>query len=111
MIASEISFQAMLAPILARFDGIDARFDALDITLARATNASVTSGSDFLVPIRNAAGNLPVPFPATKDAFGALDMAGLDLLLNHYNLSLGVGEAGTLVAKKNRLKTHLRIRR
>lgn len=107
----------MLAPILARFDridarldGIDARFDGIDLALARATNASVTSGPDFLVPIRNAAGNLPASFPATKDAFEALDMAGLDRLLTHYNLPLGVGGAGTLIAKKNRLKSHLWIR-
>jgi hypothetical protein len=81
--------------------------EEIQISLAQATNASVTRGTDFLVPVLNTAGVLPHPFPATKDDFEALPI-DLNRLLDHYNLPRGANN--DLVGKRNRLKSHLRIR-
>jgi len=81
---------------------------ALDIALARATNASITRGTDFLVPVQNTAGVIPHPFPATKGEFDDLPTADLNRLLDHYNLAHGANN--DLAGKRNRLKFHLRLR-
>jgi hypothetical protein len=87
---------------------VHATLREIQISLAQATNASVTRGADFLVPVLNTAGVLPHPFPATKDDFEGLPTADLNRLLDHYNLPRGANN--DLVGKINRLKSHLRIR-
>jgi hypothetical protein len=89
-----------------RFDEMNNRFDQVDNRLnrieARQLNANAVNNNDPIQPLADAAGNIPVNFPATKGAFGGLTPNQIRGFLEFYGLP-----ANPAASAEHRLSRHL----
>ena len=77
----------------------------IDRAEIRRRNATAFTAESILQPVPDDQGNYPGVFPATRGALGGLTAAQMNLMLAAY----GLGQAGNVAAKRQRLGDHIGI--